>query len=496
MASDAPAAGGAEVRRLHPLSPFYRLAIYVARNAFPVVALALTSGRLLGAFLAIPLIIGSVRGFIAWARFTYVIEGGELRIDEGVFTRRSRVVPIDRVQQVEIHQSLRHRLFKVAVVRADTGAEGAAAEVSLSVVSLDEAARLRAELLGDRAPVGDDAVPHDDTVVRLSAARLALAGVTGPQLPLMFAIVAWAGRWFDDAVRYWRDDIPLERFVRGDLAFAAVMGVALVVLWLGLAAAAAIVADNGYTLRRDGDSIRVRRGLFERREAVLSPRRVQALHIDQTILRRPLRLASLRVQSAGRSAGKKGVARLTVPIVSTAELEKVVPALLPDVGPLPALLAAPPAARRRAIVRRVAPVLLVPVLIAPFSLVLGAVALLAIPLAALAGDLAYRGLGHGVSSTLIVARTGGLLRSTTVVPLAKAQSVSLSTSPMQRRLGLATLAIHVAGKGASPKIVDAEAGRLTELVSKLSAAAGDDEAALRHRPSAPTSTVDAVVAMA
>ncbi|MBW3575525.1 MAG: NAD-binding protein, partial [Actinobacteria bacterium] len=52
----------------------------------------------------------------------------------------------------------------------------------------------------------------------------------------------------------------------------------------------------------------------------------------------------------------------------------------------------------------------------------GALALLAVPAAALAGVAAYRGLGHALDEGVLIARSGAFIRHTVVVPLGRAQS--------------------------------------------------------------------------
>ena len=80
------------------------------------------------------------------------------------------------------------------------------------------------------------------------------------------------------------------------------MALLAVVVWLGLAAASSIVTDYGFTLARVRDDLVVRRGLLERREARLPLARLQVVRIEESLLRRALGLASIRIQNAGRTS--------------------------------------------------------------------------------------------------------------------------------------------------------------------------------------------------
>jgi putative membrane protein len=240
-----------------------------------------------------------------------------------------------------------------------------------------------------------------------------------------------------------------------------------VVVWLGLAAASSIVTDYGFTLARVGDELVVRRGLLERREAVLPLARLQVVRIEESLLRRALGLASIRIQSAGRTgAGDQTAGRLAIPVLPRVRVNQVLDELVAGAAPVPRLLAPPPAARRRAVTRSVVRT----------SLVLGAIALLlwllrsggvlelpaaaalaVLPVLAVAvavGLAAYRSLGHGTGEGFLYARVGVAIRVTTVVPVAKAQSGSVRSSPFQRRAGLATLHVDIAGGGPTPRVHD------------------------------------------
>ncbi|HET9290681.1 MAG TPA: PH domain-containing protein, partial [Actinomycetes bacterium] len=88
---------------------------------------------------------------VEWLRRTYSLEGGALRLEEGVLARKLRAVPFDRIQQVDLVRKPLHRLLGVATLRVETAGGGSAAEVDLDVVTLAEAQSLRTSLLRAKA---------------------------------------------------------------------------------------------------------------------------------------------------------------------------------------------------------------------------------------------------------------------------------------------------------------------------------------------------------
>jgi putative membrane protein len=473
----APPPPAARARRLHPASPFLDLSV-LGRQLLAPGAVALGTGGL--RLLALWVVVVLAVQILAWRRRTYLLAGGVLRVEGGLVVRSQQVVPCERIQQVNLVQKLRHRVLGVAVLDVETA--GNDARLRLEVLDVAEAEQLRAALLaakaGARRPSsggnrgeaehgdgdGDDGVapapqwvPTPWTVVELTHRQLAVAGMTGIELLVFLALAATAGQFIDNLS--WSQFEGVDLPALDALGPLVVAGAAVVFLavWLATAAAASILADGGYRLSLVGDELHVVRGLLDRKEATLPLARVQAVRVNASAPRRVLGLVSLRIDSAGSGSGEDNQ-RVRVPILPVAGLDRVLDLVLPGAAPLPALQRPPPAARRRAVVRSVAPVALVALVLAVALWPWGVLALALVPAAAAAGVAAYRGLGHALTTALLVTRSGWFNRRTVVVPLARVQSARLHASPWQRRAGLATLSVDLAGPGPVPEVLDEAAG--------------------------------------
>jgi putative membrane protein len=486
MQSELPLDGGGP-RRLHVLSPVF----FASRHALRLWPLAvLVAARQQWWLLVLGAMVLLAWSTIEWLRRTYSLEGGALRVEEGVLARKLRAVPFDRIQQVELVRKPLHRLLGVTTLRVETAGGGASAEVDLDVVTLAEAQTLRASLLRAKAqlagaPAGQAAVdapgtdgpgvevaapPAERVLLRLGIGEVMLAGITGSRAAAVLVVLgplSQASDWFPGLDQWlFRRFDPQAVAPTTPGAFLAVAVLGLVV-WLGLAAASSIVTDYGFTLARVGTDLVVRRGLLERREAVLPLARLQVVRVEESLLRRALRLASIRIQSAGRTgSGDQTAGRLAIPVLPRVQVNRVLEELVAGAAPVPRLLAPPPAARRRAVTRSlVRAALVVAVIALPLWLLRSegvvdlpaAVALAALPVLALAvvlGLAGYRSLGHATGDGFLYARVGVAIRVTTVVPVAKAQSGSVRSSPFQRRAGLATLHVDIAGGGPTPRVHD------------------------------------------
>jgi putative membrane protein len=496
-----PLEGGGP-RRLHVLSPVF----FAARHALRLWPLAvLIAARRQFWLLVLGALVLLAWSTLEWLRRTYELEGGALRLEEGVLARKLRAVPFDRIQQVELVRKPLHRLLGVASLRVETAGGGTAAEVDLDVVTLEEARALRASLLrakaqaggahgaaglaspaagqvAGRPAAGDEAeAPRAERVLlRLGLGEVMVAGITGSRAAAALVVlgpISQATDWFPGLTDWLFARFDPEAVTPTTPAAFAAVAVLAAVVWLGLAAASSIVTDYGFTLARAGNDLVVRRGLLERREAVLPLARLQVVRIEESLLRRALGLASIRIQSAGRTGGgDRTASRLAVPVLPRVQVNRVLEELLPGAAPVPRLLLPPPAARRRAVTRGVVTATLVMATVAlplwwltslDVLAVPAALAVLALPVLALAvavGLAGYRNLGHATREGFLYARVGVAIRVTTAVPVAKAQSGSVRTTPFQRRAGLATLHVDVAGGGPTPKVHDESEATATGLL--------------------------------
>ncbi|MCU0267543.1 MAG: PH domain-containing protein [Acidimicrobiales bacterium] len=442
-----------------------------------------------GLWFELALTVFGLNQIVKWWFRTYDVGTDQLVIDEGVLTRHHRVVPYGRIQQIDLHRSFLAQLFGLAELRIDT-AGGEQTTVRLALLDLASAERLRAWALARRAALqagpaaapgasaatGAVAVggapgatttapwlapppPVERRLLELDAGRVALAVLTaaGPVAIVGLGLLAavWVGAWT------LADGGAPDLGAVGVLAFVLV-GTAVLVVIQGVGA---LFTFHGYRLSVIDDDLHLRHGLFEVRQLTVPRRRVQRITVVDNPLRRALGIVSLTVHSAAATGGGEDAARrLEVLSLPRRDLPAFVAALMDDAGWVPPdVVPRTASARRRAVVRRVAivalPLLPPAVLTFPGGLAFLLLGLLGVPW----GLAAHRRAGHGVSPTLSAFASGALVHRLELVPHARVQSARSSRSFFQRRAGLATLRLDVAGSGGSPGLHDLAEASADEL---------------------------------
>jgi putative membrane protein len=172
-----------------------------------------------------------------------------------------------------------------------------------------------------------------------------------------------------------------------------------------------VLQEYGFTVAESPDGLRLRHGLLDTRSQTIPAGRVQAVRMLEPLFWRPFGWVRVEVDVAGYGGGRgeeQSATNALLPVAPRALAEALVGRVLGGALPVPAA-PVPDRARWRAPLSR-------PRLLA------------------------------GLDARHLVTQHGVLTTTTDVVPLAKIQSLRMTSGPWQRRLGLATLHADTAGR--------------------------------------------------
>jgi putative membrane protein len=348
---------------------------------------------------------------------------------------------------------------------------GQSTEAPLVALVPDEAARLRALLMSDLA----EGEPSAPPLIRMRPRDLLIAGLTGGRVAVVAAMAGWAFQLLPEGTFV----VNLDRLAGADrsgLETALLIAGALLAASVLISLATTVVVYWGFTAHRVGDRLVITRGLLQTRRSVIPLARIQAVRIEENLIRRVFGLASVRVLTAGygRDSGDQQQASTLVPVAVRERCREVAEAALGSDGvwdeglrpaPTPALV------RRLVIASAVGVTALALGFALPDRAQPATVPVL--PMAIWFGYLSWRGLGHAVAAGHVVARSGALTRRTTVAARANVQHLILHRSPTQRPFGLASLTFAIPKATTSVIDVDRELAedRFAELAAHMSGAA-------------------------
>jgi putative membrane protein len=425
----APVATAEPLRRLHPLSPLLHsaktLGVAIAAISWQGFA-QLGLARWLGVLVV--LLLGAVAlSVISWLVTGYHVVGRELRIREGLLWRRSRAIPLDRLQAVDLVRPVLARLVGLAELRLEViGASKA--EAPLAYLSVAEAAALRTRLLSlstvasPPATLAPAAVPSAADPAGAAAEPVVPAPPAAEQERPVHRVVnrdvvigqlltpqAWLvpiGMLF----------VIVQFAFEGSRTFVGIASTTTALIGIAVQPVRRVLDDWDFRLSTASAGLRLRHGLLDTRSQTVPLSRVQAVGVTWPLLWRPKRWLRCRIDVAGygRSGragrpGEGGPTNRLLPVGDLATAQLVVAEALPGVDVAALSMVRPPArARWLAPVRQ--------------------------PI-----------LGAALTDRVFASVDGPLTRELVVVPYARIQSVRVVQGPLQRRLRLATVHADTAG---------------------------------------------------
>ncbi|GAA2712273.1 PH domain-containing protein [Micromonospora olivasterospora] len=425
-------------QRLHPLSPV----LHGAKSLVVVIA-GLSWSTLnrvgFGWFVAMVTVLAlgaTVLAVVSWYNTGYHVVGRELRMHEGLLWRRTRAIPLERLQAVEVVRPLLAQLTGLAELRLEV-VGGGKTEAPLAYLGVAEAAALRQRLLAfaGRAPTpGPQAAgqPAADAVAAPPPPGRLLHTVVNRDL-LVSQLLTPQAFLLPFGVAF----VVAQFLSEGSWSFIAVASTLTAMAGVLLQPVRRVLDDWNFRLARDDRALRIRNGLLETRAQTVPLHRVQTVGVTWPLLWRPKGWLRLRLEVAGYSGGEpddRNRPDRLLPVGDPGTGELVVAEVLPGVR-LTGLATTPPPPRARWL-----------------------------------RPLSRRAVGAGLDERVFAARSGLLTRQLAIVPYARIQSVRVTQGPVQRRLRLATVHADTAG-GSGAAAHDRDLAEAWWLAAELTARA-------------------------
>lgn len=445
-----------EPKRLHPTAILFNF-VRKMREALFVIILGFITFKdegliyfIMGASALAILIL--VFGIWSWFRYTYRIEDDELRIKYGIFIRKKRFISKNRIQSIDLTSSVVHRIFKLTRVQIETAGSGNGAEASLKAVKLAEGEALREELkTAGGEPREEEEVSseqmHPTSMIHFK--RLFIAGSTSGSIGVILALVAFGASELEQFIPDNFYDNTVEWAV--GLSIVIIIGlttVSLLFLWL-LGIAGTMIKYGKFTITRYENELFITRGLLEKKQLTIPLNRIQAVGIQESMIRQPLGYVTVFAEIAGGSLDKgEDFSSVLFPIMKSGEVEEFFNIFLPDYSSSRSqeLTALPKRARKFYIIRSVLPFLLlgtaVSIVIPQFIWV--PVVLLAASL--YIGVLRHKDGGFHQYGKRLTIRHRTFGRNTVIMHHKRIQAFEKKQNPLHKKQWLATMQLSIIGK--------------------------------------------------
>lgn len=289
------------------------------------------------------MIIG-LASLIYWYR-TYDLQSNQLVIHHGVLVKHHTTIPYDNIQTISQRQWFFLKPFHLVSLTIETaGGQADDSEAVLAAVPeslLKEINTLRrrdatdpvAEV--DALPVvsNDTTVPHSNTLAfHLANPQILLFSVTDLSLFASSLFLFGLGQNFlPDSLTHWLGGEVDALLQAGIVVMVSALGLLLLLLIL-ISIARNFNRFYNFTLWREGDTLHIERGLFQRHTQAIPIAKIQGLVCKQQLLRQVCHLTSVDLLMATQAGSEEEAetAFNLLPIIRQKELDLVLAQVLPE----------------------------------------------------------------------------------------------------------------------------------------------------------------------
>ncbi|MCA9127037.1 MAG: PH domain-containing protein [Planctomycetales bacterium] len=484
---------------LHPSSVAFEVIAQIRQYVVAVVfgALGVANGSFWGGWMTSTVIgLTLCVSILRYLTLRYQISDGDLVVTEGLLFRRVRSVPIRRIQNVDLVQTVFHRMVGVAVVNVET-ASGSKPEATLRVLSMPQIEQLRLAIFTQRngsqdttnlqlnhreesgggsqavcqQMAGDAGAEPRRLLWAISLQQLALAGLASNRGMLLLGVLlgyVFQNMFFARSYRLssigfmdrWSESLSS---LGTPVRLVLIGGTLLVVLRL-LGIVWYVTRFYGYRLTRQGEDLQVQCGLFTKLTASIPRGRLQLVSVQRTLFMRLLGLAAIRIETAGGGGSQGDDAAATVsrrwfvPVITEAEVAGILAELRPDFA-----WDEEQVAWQRVSPRTQTRLLRFSAAVAIAAAVLGLLFwrpwgwLIALPVFAAMALMAWKKAQSRRYARLpfcVVYQSGVFTRRQSFAFYNRIQTVSFRQSPFDRRWKMASLSIDTAAAGPADHVVN------------------------------------------
>ncbi len=470
-----------EPKRLHPIVILLTIGKRIKDLIFTFIALFFlwnNGGKLLlfGVFTIVILAI-VVTSILSWLRYTYRLEQNELRIEYGVFVRKKRYIPLERIQSLDVSEGILQRLCGMVKVQIETagGSGKDEAEAVLSAISKDEARYIQEYVTAAKnssvQTVDSVQQPASQIIFKITPSQLLLLSLTSGGVGVVISAVLAFFSQLDEFIPYEKLFRGVEQWAVSNLiVIVFFVFIGFVIAWI-IALIGTMLKYANFTVTKTEQDLVISQGLLEKRQITIPLTRIQAIRINENIIRQWLGYGSVIVESAGGSASnREGSKVLLLPLVKLHTIGEILGPRLTDYqfrlsfNPVP----------KRALIRYVfrSLIIIVPVVVMAifFFKAWGLLSLIVLAWFTFWGILKYRDAGWNLEEQQLNLRYRTIVRSTIFIKKNKIQSLESKESYFQKRkkLGNLEVFVKVGFGGGGGRVIDMDQSDLKEVYSWFS----------------------------
>ena len=304
---------------------------------------------------ALIVLIGVV-SYLKYLNFTFFLdeENEEFIITEGILNKSKTTIQLNKIQQVNINQSLIQKFVGVYALDVDT-AGSSKKEGSIKAISHQLALELKARLLeNERKIVSSDAEsvpsivaeasPEEHPFIKISFLTLLKVGITSNYLRSFGLLILFVSTLYENLSNFIEDDVfedqNLDNYfddnaiLQGILILATLLFTAVLIVNL----VRVIFKYFDYKIAKQKGSLLLSFGLLNTKSTIIKPEKVQITTVTQNYFQKKMDIREIKIKQATSGEPEEKKSAIEIPGCSELERDQILKLLFKSIPEKGAML--------------------------------------------------------------------------------------------------------------------------------------------------------------
>ena len=422
-------------------------------------------------FISISLLLVALWSYLSWKNFFFHVEDQNFVIKEGVFRKEETIIPLERIQSVQLKQNLVQQVINLTSVTIDTAGSGKK-EAEISALKQEDAQTLKAYLMtkkeASQTVLEQPSVYDYQPLMQFTVGDILRVGLTENHLKgalLILGVFGYLSQYSDyigmDDEQVWEQSYQYISTIIPIFSVLFIVTSVFMSLWKSF------LKYYNLTVTLKNDGVSVKAGLFKIEDNFIPLKKIQYIKWKSNPLRKLIGFKSLGIYQASPVAVKQKKA-ITIPGCKSTHRQTINETFYPALFTDDEMLELKPNAYwtiRLLLIFELIPIISIPLIYFftdPMMAIIPAVYVLLAPFFIIKYAAKFKVL---ISKDLIQIQQGFVFTEKSILKSFKVQNVKLKQSIFQKQSGLVSLKLYTASGSMSIPYVSETAG--TALFNKL-----------------------------
>lgn len=285
------------------------------------------------------IIITAIIAYLKYLNFTFYIdeENDEFIVNEGVINKTKTTIQLNKIQQVNIHQTLIHRIIGIYALNVDTAGSDKK-EGNIKAISHSLALALKSKLLDNEVKkvINSDEDVFQTTENSLSTSFLKInlisllkIGITSNYVKSIGLILTFFFTILENLKNIGKEDVidedKIEKVIN---SYPIVYGTLIAILLLFTVVfiiniGRTLIKYFNYSIAKQKGSLLLSYGLINTESTILKPEKVQIVNISRNFFQRKLNVLEIKIKQAVSDEKKQSKSQIEIPGCNTVERDEI-----------------------------------------------------------------------------------------------------------------------------------------------------------------------------